>query len=178
MDPFEQIWDSSRTNDYSWGYPAVVWAGVGMLVVLSLIRHAVLRRILKVVAIVGLTMMATQWSSAEIEEKWRIRGEWADTHPAEMTEQGYEALTVDGANRLLGPVIYGFRAGLIFIAVATILLVVRIVLERSKGNPPVDATPTDENQLAVVGPASDYPYHPPADSASKPATNAPKTETL
>jgi len=66
VDPFDQIWESSRTNDYSWGYPAVVWAGVGVLVGLSLIRHNVLRWILKVVAIVGLAMTATHWSSSEI----------------------------------------------------------------------------------------------------------------
>ncbi|WP_186774913.1 hypothetical protein [Allorhodopirellula solitaria] len=39
---------------------------VRMTVALSLIQHNVLRRILKVVAIVGLAMMATQWSSSEI----------------------------------------------------------------------------------------------------------------
>ncbi|MEM0926164.1 MAG: hypothetical protein AAGJ83_09030 [Planctomycetota bacterium] len=70
-----EVWETLRTNDYSWGYPAVVWVGVGVVVFLSLIRRNLHRRTLKVLAIVGLAMIATQWSSAEIEEKWRIRGE-------------------------------------------------------------------------------------------------------
>ena len=164
MEPFEQIWESSRTNDYSWGYPAVVWAGVGVLIVLSLIRHNVLRRILKVVAIGGLVMTATQWSSSEIEEKWRIRAEWADTHPAEMTEQGYEALTVDGANRAFGPLIYGFQAGLIFIGVAASLFVIRFAIRKRLSDPPDNAKPESETKVAADLPTSDNPYHPPADS--------------
>ncbi|QDV62289.1 hypothetical protein [Crateriforma conspicua] len=165
MDPFNQIWESSRTNDYSWGYPAVVWAGVGVLIALSLIRHNVLRRILKVIAIGGLVMTATQWSSSEIEEKWRIRAEWADTHPAEMTEQGYEALTVDGANRTLGPLIYGFQAGLIFVGVAAVLFVIRLAIRKQPMKPLVEAPPEIETEVATDLHTSDNPYHPPADSA-------------
>lgn len=165
MDPFDQIWESSRTNDYSWGYPAVVWAGIGVLVLLSLIRHDVLRRILKVVAIGGLAMTATQWSSSEIEEKWRLRAEWADTHPAEMTEQGYEALTIDGANRALGPLIYGVQAGLIFVGVAAVLFVIRLAIRKQPVKPPAEAPPESETKVAPNLPTSDNPYHPPANSA-------------
>lgn len=165
MDAFEQIWESSRTNDYSWGYPAVVWAGVGVLVLLSLIRHDVLRRILKVVAIGGLAMMATQWSSSEIEEKWRLRAEWADANPAEMTEQGYEALTVDGANRALGPLIYGVQAGLIFVGVALVLFVIRLAIRKRPNKPPAEATSESEAKVTPDLPTSDNPYHPPANSA-------------
>ncbi|TWU27998.1 hypothetical protein [Novipirellula artificiosorum] len=164
MDPFEQIWESSRINDYSWGYPAVVWAGVGVLVALSLIRHNAFRRILKVVAIFGLAMMATQWSASEIQEKWRIRREWADTHPAEMTEQGYEALTVDGANLTLGPLIYGFRSGLIFIGVAAALFVFRVAVRKRPVKTPDEATPEIKTKVTTDLPFSDNPYHPPADS--------------
>lgn len=165
MDAFEQIWESSRTNDYSWGYPAVVWAGVSVLVLLSLIRQDVLRRILKVVAIGGLAMTATQWSSSEIEEKWRLRAEWADTHPAEMTEQGYEALTIDGANRALGPLIYGVQAGLIFVGVAAVLFVIRLAVRKRPAKPPDQVPPESETKVAPDLPTSDNPYHPPANSA-------------
>ena len=165
MDAFDQIWETSRTNDYSWGYPVVVWAGVGVIVLLSLIRHNVLRRILKVVAIGGLAMTATQWSSSEIEEKWRLRAEWADTHPAEMTEQGYEALTIDGANRLLGPLIYGVQAGLIFVGVAAFLFVIRVAIRKRPSKTSDEAPPEIETKVATDPPTSENPYHPPAGSA-------------
>lgn len=32
MNAFDQIWESSRTNAYSWGYPAVVWSGIAVLI--------------------------------------------------------------------------------------------------------------------------------------------------
>jgi len=39
------------------GSSVVLWAGFGVLVALSLIRHNVLRRVLKVIAIFGLALM-------------------------------------------------------------------------------------------------------------------------
>ncbi|MEM9645581.1 MAG: hypothetical protein AAF989_11370 [Planctomycetota bacterium] len=164
MDAFEQIWESSRTNDYSWGYPAVLWAGVGVLIVLSLIRHDVLRRVLKVIAMGGLVMTAMEWSSSEIEEKWRIRREWADTHPAEMTEQGYEALTVDGANRLLGPLIDGAHAGLLFVGVAIALFVIRVAIRKRSTVTLSKTTEESEAKIAANLPTTGNPYHPPADA--------------
>ena len=42
-----------------------------------------------------------------------------------MTEQGYESLTVDGANLTPGPRTYGFQALLIFVGISVALIVVR-----------------------------------------------------
>ena len=82
-----------------------------------------------------------------------------------MTEQGCEALTIDGANQALGPLIYGFHAGLIFIAVAAVRFVIRVAIRRSTANPSGEATHEQENQVAAAAITSDNPYHPPADSA-------------
>jgi hypothetical protein len=163
MDPFEQVWESSRTNAFSWGYPVVLYTGVGVLIALSVIRNEVFRRFLKAIAIFGLAIIATQWSSSEIEEKWRIRREWADAHPAEMTEDGYMGLTVDGANRAMGPLIYGFQAFLLFCIVAVALFVIRAMMFRRPVDPPLEATSEDEINVATDLPTSDNPYHPPAD---------------
>ena len=107
METFDQIWESSRTNAWSWVYPTVLWAGVGLLIALSLVRAGWIRRAAKITAIIGLSVVATEYAHRDIQEKWRIRGEWADAHPTLMTPADQEALTVDGANLTLGPLIYG-----------------------------------------------------------------------
>ena len=164
MDPFGQVWESSRTNAFSWGYAATLYAGVGVLIVLSVIQRYAFRRTLKAIAIFGLAIIATQWSASEIEEKWRIRREWADAHPAEMTQEGYMGLTVDGANRSLGPLIYGFQAFLLFCVVAIALFVIRAMMFQRPVDSPIEATPEDEAKVAADLSASDNPYHPPAES--------------
>ncbi|MEO9594492.1 hypothetical protein [Rhodopirellula bahusiensis] len=103
MDPFEQIWESSRTNGFSWGYPA------------------------------------------------------------EMTQEGHMGLTVDGANRAFGPLIYGFQAFSLFCVVAVALFVIRAMMFRRPVAPPLEATSEDEINVATDLPTSDNPYHPPAD---------------
>ena len=54
--------------------------------------------------------LAADFSAREIQEKWRIRGEWAETHKDRMTDAGWDALMTDGANLVLGPLIYEFQA--------------------------------------------------------------------
>jgi len=49
METFEQIWETSRTNSWSWAYPLVMWTGIGALIALSLLRNRWLRRSAKVV---------------------------------------------------------------------------------------------------------------------------------
>jgi hypothetical protein len=125
MDPFEQVWETSRHNSWSWGYPTALVLGVVVLIALSLIRKAALRRPLKAVAILAFAFVATEFSAREIHEKWRLRGEWADAHKDQMTDAGWDALTVDGANRALGPLLHGVQAALLLVAVAFVLGVIR-----------------------------------------------------
>ena len=115
-------------------YPTAIWCGGGILVALSVITNRWLRRIGKLAAIFGFALLATEFSAQEIQEKWRLRREWADLHPTQMTEDGFSALTVDGANLTLGPLIFGFQAFLLFVAIAVVLSVLRALIEsRRKG---------------------------------------------
>jgi hypothetical protein len=108
----------------------VLWAGIGLLITLSLVRTGWIRRAAKIVAILGLAMIATECACREIQEKWRIRGEWADAHPTLMTPADHEALAVDGANLTLGPLIRGFRACMLLVMVAVALPAARITVSR------------------------------------------------
>jgi hypothetical protein len=163
METFEQIWETSRTNSWSWAYPLVMWTGIGTLIALSLLRNRWLRRSAKVVTILGFSLAATAYSAREIQEKWRIRGEWADTHPGRMTDDGRDALTRDGANLTIGPVVRGLQACIVFIAATGMLAVVRIVVTRKPSPKPVlDACV--ETGAASSPLVSDNPYHPPQDA--------------
>jgi predicted phage tail protein len=163
METFEQIWDTSRINSWSWAYPVVLWTGIGALIAFSLLRNRWLRRSAKVVAILGFSLAATAYSAREIQEKWRIRGEWADTHPGRMTDDSRDALTRDGANLTIGPIVRGLQAFIVFIAVTGILAVVRIVVTRKQLLKPArdgcDGTAAARSPLV-----SDKPYHPPQDA--------------
>ncbi|TWT47872.1 hypothetical protein Pla22_52390 [Rubripirellula amarantea] len=160
METFDQIWESSRTNSLSWMYPAAVWCGAGILVALSVIKNRWLRRIGKLAAIFGFAILATEFSAQEIHEKWRLRREWADLHPAQMTEDGLQALTVDGANLTLGPLIYGFQAFLVFAGLAVVLSVLRVLLRSRSTDTMTD--PSDQpTPPEIEAEVSDNPYHPP-----------------
>jgi hypothetical protein len=141
METFDQIWESSRTNAWSWVYPTVLWAGVGLLIALSLFRTGWIRRASKTIAILALTVVATEYARLEIQEKWRIRGEWADAHQTLMTPSDQEALTVDGANLTLGPLIHGVQAFALFVVVAVALSAVRITVSRVRRKQPEGTQP-------------------------------------
>ncbi len=162
MEPFAQIWDSSRTNSLSWMYPTTFWCGAGVLIALGLIKNRWLRQIGKLVVIAGCSVMATEFSSQEIQEKWRLRREWAEFHPAQMTEDGYHALTVDGANMTLGPLIYGFQAFLLLTAIAALLSILRKLILSRRVRKVVGTDVDVAGKVAV--PASDNPYCPPSTS--------------
>lgn len=137
--------------------------GVCALTVFSFIRNSVLRRVLKAVAIVAFAFVATDFSAREIQEKWRLRGEWADTHRDQMTDAGWDALTADGANLTLGPLIYGVLAMAIFVAAAIILFVIRQIACRAlPSNANAD---TIQSDIAIPMPMSSNPYHPPQSTA-------------
>jgi hypothetical protein len=125
MEAFEQVWETSRNNAWSWGYPTAIGLGVALLIALSFVHNSAVRRTSKVIAIVALAFVAAEFSSREVQEKWRLRVAWADAHEDHMKESDWNTLTVDGANRTLGPLIYGFQAMAMFIGVALVLSVIR-----------------------------------------------------
>lgn len=121
METFEQVWESSRTNAWSGYYSATVCLGLGAIAILSFIPVTLLRGAAKLIAALGFAYYAAIYAEAEIFEKWRIRREWAAAHKELMTEANQHALTVDGANLTLGPILMGVQAlGLLFaVVVAT-----------------------------------------------------------
>jgi hypothetical protein len=129
METFDQIWASSRSNGWSWGYPAILWSGISLLIGLSILRTVWVRRVVKIVTILLLTALATELASLEILEKWRIRREWANANQPLMTPAAQQALTVDGANRTLGPLFYGLQAFTLFVALAAALSFVRRIVK-------------------------------------------------
>ena len=136
-DSFEEVWEASRQNTYSWGYPAAICCGAIILALLSLIRTSALRRTLKVVTIFAIGFIAFEVSAREIAEKWRLRLEWASHHPEQLTDAARESLTADGANLTLGPLIYGLQATALLMGIAAVLSVVR---SKSKSTCPHDKT--------------------------------------
>lgn len=125
---------------------------------LSLLRSRWLRRAATGITILGFAFAATWYSACEIQEKWRIRGDWADTHAERMTADGWDALSADGANLLLGPLIFGFQALLLFVAVSLVLAALRIIVIRIRSyRLPPDDSNNDEGTQAP----SENPYHPP-----------------
>lgn len=159
MESFEQIWESSRTHSLSWMYPTALWCGAGTLVVLCAIGNRWLRRFAKLVVIAIFSVMAVEFASHEIQEKWRLRREWAELYPERMTEEGYDALTVDGANMTLGPLIHGIQAFLLLAAVAALPWVLRklVGFSRVRGMAAADV----DVSVNVAVPPSDDPYRPP-----------------
>lgn len=160
METFEQVWESSRENSFSWIYPAAMWSGVSVLIALSFVKHRWLRRIAKLAAIGCFSFFATIASGQEIQEKWRIRREWADLNPDKMTESGLDALYADGANLAFGPLIFGFFAFLLFTTVAVVLSILRVLVNTHCKSKNSDADGNDE-QPGKVPEFSDNPYHPP-----------------
>lgn len=127
MDEFEIVWETSRQNAWSFAYPTTFVVGILVLLGLCFIRNPICRRLLKVLALFTFSILAVFASSWEIEEKWRLRGAYADTHP--MTDKQWSALTVDGANRTLGPLIFGFQATAAFVALLSAAWMIRVIFQ-------------------------------------------------
>ena len=132
VETFDEVWQTSLANSWSYAYPVVLWSGVTSLTLVSLIRHQWLRRAVTLILVLGLTVAATWSSSREIQEKWRIRSDWAYSHEDQMTAAHWDALTADGKDLLLGPLVNGFLACVLFIAVCTVLTLVRFALVRCR----------------------------------------------
>lgn len=92
---FEKVWESSRTNDWSWAYPTFLPIAYTLLFAMSFIRRSWLRRSIKLIALFAFSFSATMLSSWDIEEKWRIRRSWAESQPDRMTEAVANALAAD-----------------------------------------------------------------------------------
>ncbi len=107
--------------------------------------------------------VATDFSAREIQEKWRLRGEWADSHKDQMSDADWNTLTMDGANLTLGPLIYGFQATVLLVAIAFVLFVIRKTachFASSKAN-----TDKTESDIAKPLPMFSNPYNPPQSTA-------------
>ena len=103
----DQIWETSRHNDYSWMLPAVLGIGATILILMNGIRKPSARRVLKILFALGLTYLTLHASSAAITEKWRIRHDWGKQNGDTLTNEEQNALYADGANLVMGPFLYG-----------------------------------------------------------------------
>ena len=145
METLDSIWESSRHNEWSFAFPLILSIGTIVLVMFSLIRIAILRRCLKVVGILILSYFVIEYSSRETEEKWRIRFDWIKANSDSLTESERHAGTVDGANRVLGPIIAGFQAFLFFCLILAILFSVRYARARLVRRKPTSDVPFYRN---------------------------------
>lgn len=136
-DGLDAIWESSCHNDWSYALPLVLNIGTVVLIALALVPIKSLRWTLNVFAVLVMGYFAIEYSSKEIEEKWRIRNEWVQTNQDSFTEKEQSAVTVDGANRVLGPILIGgqstvFRAGIVFAVLAMIRFAIVRKISRSR----------------------------------------------
>lgn len=137
----EQIWETSRHNDYSWMLPAVLCVGSTILILLNLIKKTSIRRILKVLFAIGFTYLALDASSAAIFEKWRIRQEWGEHNRESLTEEESRVLYADGGNLVMGPFIYGGRYSvLLFGGILVASSVGRRIIRRRHPNKAIETT--------------------------------------
>jgi hypothetical protein len=119
---FNEVWESSRWNEFSWCLPAVLVGAVFISLWACRIKSDGSRRFMKILLLAALPIFATLASSAEIERKWQLRWEFSRQNRESLTEDQRMAATVDGANRVMGPVLMGGFPGflipfIIFIAI-------------------------------------------------------------
>ena len=121
MTPFEAVWESSHDNQFSWGYPATIWFGTALLAAIQLMSAENQRQTYMVLVVLIFTPFATVWSGLDISEKWRLHAEWAEQNKQLMTDQDWDAWAADGANKSLGPIIFGLGAMFRLIATGFVL---------------------------------------------------------
>lgn len=140
MSPFEQMWESSRHNGWSEPIPWLLQLGTIGLIIFAFLPHRWLRRLAYLTITLATVSAATQFSSLDIEEKWRIRFQYANDHQAELTEEELSAVTVDGANRLLGPIYFDTfpaikRCTMVLVAILLAKLLLRALVVARRGEP-------------------------------------------
>ena len=99
------------------------------------------RRFTKLLFLVALPIFATLTSSVEIERKWQLRREFTEENRESLTEDQAMAVTVDGANRLMGPVLEGGVPG--FLIPFVIFIVAggrRVLVARQERHEQFDTT--------------------------------------
>jgi hypothetical protein len=132
----EQIWETSRQNDYSWILPVVLVGGVLILSLLNCIKSDPIRRIAKAVLLLAFSILALQASSAAITEKWRIRHAWGEENWEQLSEQEQNALTADGANLVMGPfLVGGANAFWLFGGVLVLSRIIRFTAKKQQTQP-------------------------------------------
>ncbi len=126
---FEELLELSAHNGISWLYSRALVAGLFAVIALSFMKTRWIRRLGKLAVILLFSVMATHFANLEIQEKWRIRYEWATFHSSKMTDASFERLNFgDGANQSLGPFLFGFMAFLLLVATAGAASIVRMAL--------------------------------------------------
>jgi len=133
---FEQIWGTSRQNDYSWILPVVLVSGVLILALLNFIKSDAIRRITKAILLLTFSLLALQASSAAITEKWKIRHAWGEKNWIQLSEQEQNALMADGANLVMGPfLVGGAYAFWLFGGVLVLSRIVRFTSKKQQTQP-------------------------------------------
>jgi hypothetical protein len=126
MNEFNQIYEQSRTNDWSGLYYVTLGFSAVLLLGLSFIPNALMRRFLKVVSIISCSWLAMHFAACETDEKWRIRIEWAEANPDKVTEGDRFAMADRRAiNAPFGPMLAGIGAFLALVLASFLLFVVR-----------------------------------------------------
>lgn len=134
MNTFEQVWESSRQNSWSWAYPTVVAFGALFLSLLSWLRNNWVRRTMKLLVVLIGVYLATDASSWEIREKWRIRQDWTSSNWDSMTESQQSSAMTDGANLVLGPLLFGAMAAFVLGLTSMVLFFVRQLILRRQAD--------------------------------------------
>ncbi|PCJ54036.1 MAG: hypothetical protein COA79_22290 [Planctomycetota bacterium] len=111
----EEVWISSEQNCWSAAYPASIAIGVILILCTSLINNRILKLGLGALLIMTFSILATISSGLQISEKWRIRQEWYMPRFDSLTDLQRSIATADGANKSLGPFLFGFDAYMIFL---------------------------------------------------------------
>jgi hypothetical protein len=131
LENLDAVWETSRHNAWSYGLPLVLNIGTAIFIVLAFVPQKWLRWTLNLIALFAIGFFAVDYSSKEIEEKWRIRNEWIQSNHDSLTNKEHYAGTIDGSNRVLGPILIGGQSVVLrTVLVLTALGIVRFVLIR------------------------------------------------
>lgn len=103
METFDQVWESSRYNVWTWVCYGICIAGI--VGVFKICRPPISGvKVLKTVALIGMTSFAAFLvSGARTARKWEIRQNWVVTNMDLVTEEERSAAFADGANLIVGP---------------------------------------------------------------------------
>lgn len=121
-----EIWELSRSNQFTWILPCVLLAGAIAILLSSMIKTTAARRIVKSILLLVFSYAAIWSSSTAIQEKWRIRHEWGKQNWQSLTNKEQMRLMADGGNLTMGPLIYG--GGYSFLVFASALLISSIIV--------------------------------------------------